>query len=147
MKCRMCKTEKQIIDFTKRFEKITKTCIECSNKRAVRDYCEHGTRNHDCVQCRDPIDRRVHMMLKHKHTDRVKNRENDLTFENLMDLIEKCGDQCCYCGCGLQHETRNDPNYSSIERIHNSIGHTISNCLITCLECNISRRGDLIWGH
>ena len=23
--------------------------------RASKDYCEHGTRNHDCVECNDPM--------------------------------------------------------------------------------------------
>ena len=143
----MCNMDKQMIDFTKRGTNITKTCIDCSNERATRDYCDHGVRNHDCIRCRDPLDRRIYMMLKHKHQDKMKNRENDLTYENVKELIEKCDDTCCYCAVKLQHETMNQPNYSSIERIHNSIGHVIDNCLIVCLNCNISRKGDIIWGH
>jgi hypothetical protein len=147
MNCRVCKNKKELKDFTKRGKSYTKTCIECSNERALKDYCDHGTRNHDCYKCNNPIKRRALMMLKTKATDKVKGRANDLTYDNVKDLLMSCTDLCCYCGIDLQHETKNKPNYSSIERIHNSEGHIISNCLISCLECNISRRGDIIWNY
>ena len=147
MNCRVCKNSKEMNQFTKRGHKITKTCIECSNTRATKDYCEHGTRYHDCVNCNDLIHRRALMMLKTKATDKLKGRANDLTYDNVKDLLMRCNDLCCYCGCNLQHETKNKPNYSSIERIHNSEGHVIDNCLISCLECNISRVADNVWGY
>jgi hypothetical protein len=137
--------EKQINQFTNRGNKITKTCIECSNNRALNDYCEHGTRDHDCAECNEPLHRRALMMLKTKSHDKLKCRENDLTYDNVKDLLLHCNDLCAYCGINLQHETKNKPNYSSIERMHNSKGHLIDNCIITCLECNVRRVGDTIW--
>ena len=147
MNCRVCKSVKQINQFATRGMNYTNTCMDCSNERALNDYCDHGTRYHDCVECNDPIHRRVLMMLKTKSQDKSKHRENDLTYDNVKNLLLMSNDLCAYCGNNLQHETRNKPNYSSIERIHNSKGHLIDNCIIICLSCNLQRKGDLIWGH
>lgn len=145
MNCRVCKNNKELSQFTTRGMNYTNTCIDCSNERASRDYCEHETRYHDCVECNDPLHRRTLMMLKTKSQDKLKGRENDLTYDNVKNLLMSCNDLCAYCGDNLQHETRNKPNYSSIERIDESKGHLIDNCLITCLDCNIKRVGLTIW--
>ena len=145
MNCRVCKSVKPIEEFAKRGMKYTNTCMDCSNERATKDYCEHATRKHDCVDCIDIIHRRVLMILKSKYQDKVKNRENDLTYHNVKELLLNSCDLCAYCGNDLQHISRNKSNYSSIERMDNSKGHIISNCLITCLLCNLSKTGDMIW--
>jgi hypothetical protein len=147
MNCRVCKKLTQPNHFTKRYNKTTNTCIECSNERAVRENCEHNTRKHDCVKCIDPIHRRTLFMLKTKAADKNKNRQNDLTYDNVKDLILNSYDLCAYCGCDLQHNSKNEPKYSSIERIDESKGHIIDNCIIACLECNTARIGKELWSQ
>lgn len=145
MECRVCNETKEKKDFTKRGHKLTQTCIDCSNERASKDYCEHGVRNHDCEECNDPIHRRILMILKTKSNDKKKGRNNDLTYENVKYLLLNCCDLCAYCGVDLQHKSKKYDNYSSIERINEDLGHIESNCIITCLDCNINRRGLYIW--
>lgn len=145
MECRVCNETKEKKCFTNRGNKITNTCTDCSNERATKDYCDHGVRNHDCYECVDIIHRRILMMLKTKSTDKKKGRNNDLTYDYVKYLIKECNDLCAYCGCELQHKSKKYDNYSSIERINEELGHIESNCIITCLDCNINRRGLKIW--
>jgi hypothetical protein len=147
MNCRVCKNQKPIHDFTRRYDKLTQTCIECSYNRTIKEHCFHDIRKHDCPDCINPIHRRALMMLKTKHKDKIKDKQNDLTYENVIELITNSNDLCAYCGIDLQHHSRNKPRYSSIERMDERVGHMIDNCLITCLDCNLNRVGKSIWSY
>lgn len=145
MNCRVCKKPTPMNNLTKRYNKITSTCKDCSNQRVIKEGCIHIARKHDCAICVDEIHRRVLMMLKTKSNDSDKQRKNDLTYENVKQLITDSGDLCVYCGVDLQHHSNYKPHYSSIERMNESIGHTIDNCVIACMDCNLARVGKHIW--
>ena len=50
--------------------------------------------------------------------------------------------QCYYCGSQLTSGTnmKRDPLQWTLDRLDNSLNHSLDNCVVACLQCNLSRR-------
>jgi len=66
------------------------------------------------------------------------NNEDHITYEFLQEQYTKQDNKCGYCQVIMEHtfEKTSNPNQISIERIDNTIGHTIENCIFACCKCN-----------
>ena len=73
----------------------------------------------------------------YKQQDKNKHLINDLTVNNVQELIDSNSNICYYCKCGLYQG-----NFT-LDRIDSSISHTINNCVCCCYQCNV-RKNDLI---
>lgn len=63
-----------------------------------------------------------------------------ITVEHVYGLIQESNDQCYYCSCHLQF-VNYAADMGTIERLDNSFGHIIGNCVIACRTCNLSKVG------
>lgn len=70
--------------------------------------------------------RALFIAAQYKNTDKNKGYENDLTQKDVMQFLLT---PCVYCG----HPA------TGADRIDNSKGHTKSNCVPCCKECNVAR--------
>lgn len=118
-------------------------CIECEGS----SICEHKKERTSCRECTDPIHVIIQQWIhKQKYTDIKCNRYNEqefITYEYCHKLIEESHHQCCYCSIALQTSIL-QTDLMTIERIDNSIGHIIGNCMIACFHCNVSKVGQRI---
>jgi hypothetical protein len=71
------------------------------------------------------------------------DEEHFITYEYVRGLITQAGDRCYYCVEPIQYII-NEPKLGTIERLDNSIGHTMGNCVIACRTCNYSKVGNTI---
>jgi len=81
----------------------------------------------------------------YKKQDLDKNKYNEAEFITVEDIIGKligCNLDCYYCKNKTEvfYTHSRQPNQWTLERIDNSIGHTNSNTVISCLSCNLQRR-------
>jgi hypothetical protein len=138
--CRVCKEIKENSEFIMRGTQ-TQCCIECSKDRKTRDYCQaHNRRQHDCYLCVDPLVRRASSMVTGSRvSDKKKGRICTLTFTAVLDLVMDTR-KCTYCDIELQYCNPYIPDFCTIDRIDNRLGHTIENCLISCRQCNCGQR-------
>jgi hypothetical protein len=79
-------------------------------------------------------------ILNNRKKDKINKKFDPVNFidyiflKNLIDTYNKC----IYCKIEFEY-FENKNNLISIERIDNTIGHTKSNCVLACLECNNHR--------
>jgi hypothetical protein len=135
--CRCCKFAQPLENFVVRGKNtVTKTCITCSEHRKDKDYCLHGTREHDCKKCSDPIVRRATAMVHSSRiSDKKKNRYCDLDFKFTINAVCQTPN-CHYCDVPLQYERPYEKDFCTIDRINNDLGHLKDNCVISCRQCN-----------
>lgn len=138
--CRVCKLSKDEDSFVSRGFKKTNCCLDCSTERATSDYCDHGTRYHDCRFC---IDGRLISARMTLHSSKTKDKrvkhENDLDFQHLSNMFFT-NDNCYYCHVTLQHEYPYASDFATLERLNDDIGHTKENTVIACRYCNCGQR-------
>lgn len=136
---------------TKRVTKLVprKRCTCCSEFKSPEAF-NKNPRNRDgltswCKQCRNSRarERRLGGQLSVKtlmqrcyfaatHFDKKKQFET-CSFEQWVSMV---GDQrCCYCGF---------PAYG-LDRLDNTKGHIMGNCVPCCGECNLTR--GRVWSH
>lgn len=119
--CYKCKTHKDESNFYK--DKTTKSgfrnkCKVCDNACVKLRYIT--TYNTNKSKC---------MVKWYKREDKKKNREFNLTETWInLNILSK---QCTYCG-----STEN----IGCDRIDNTKGHLITNCIPCCALCNITRQ-------
>ncbi len=65
-------------------------------------------------------------VCSYKQFDKKRGYENDITYEDLLLIF---GKPCIYC----------EFPSTGFDRIDNTKGHTLSNCVPACKECNVSR--------
>jgi hypothetical protein len=134
--CRVCLQPKNNNEMVWRNTKMTHTCIDCSKKRKEKDYCFHNKREHDCPECVDPLVRRATAIIHSSRiSDKKRGRVCDLDFTWSIDQITKTPN-CSYCNVELQYLAPYIPNFATIDRINDSLGHTKDNCVIACRSCN-----------
>ena len=65
----------------------------------------------------------------------------ELTIDEVVELIHEKGLSCSYCYdvVYIIPNAKNKNNQLTLDRIDNSKSHTISNCVISCLDCNLTR--------
>lgn len=145
--CDKCKSRNKITN-SKRCPhgKFKYQCKPCNGS----SFCDHTKRRHDCKICvQDNLQKVLKIIIKtFINCSYVADKKyNRLDLPNFIDtdfckvLIEDSDYKCCYCNCDLEliHHTN---NLISIERINNKIGHIKSNVKISCLYCNISKKGN-----
>lgn len=138
--CRICNELLGENMFVMRGKKLTATCIQCSQKRKEKDYCECGTRYHDCPHHTDPLVRRATAIIHSSRiSDKKKNRECDIDFRWAIEQITT-NTTCSYCDINLQYLSPYLPNHATIDRLNDAIGHTKDNCVIACRMCNCYQR-------
>lgn len=76
--------------------------------------------------CKTPKGRAISNLNSYIKYDRKKGFETDLTQEDFLEVYES---DCVYCGFKA----------TGFDRKDNLVGHTKSNCVPCCKECNISR--------
>ena len=72
----------------------------------------------------------------------IYNEEQFITLERTLQLLIECNCCCFYCKSNTKvlYEYVREPTQWSLERIDNTIGHTMNNVSIACLNCNLRRR-------
>jgi len=65
-----------------------------------------------------------------------------ITKMNLIDMLISTNGYCYYCKkkYNLMPICRNDRTQWSLDRIDNTQIHSLDNCVISCLDCNLIRR-------
>lgn len=90
------------------------------------------------------------IVLDYKDSATIRGLCFDLTNEEIKALIF-CN--CFYCGSGLSNSKKNkhiEIKYNGIDRVDNSIGYQVSNCVSCCKMCNIMKSthdGSLFMEH
>ena len=72
--------------------------------------------------------RAIGLAKAYRTIDKNKGHENNVTQKYILDFIFNA--TCVYCGTKER---------LGCDRINNSIGHTIDNCVPSCGDCNIMR--------
>lgn len=74
----------------------------------------------------------------YKHSAKIRNLSFNLSAEEFCSFLDK---SCHYCGTVLSNtkkvKKRGSFSYNGIDRIDNSIGYELSNCVPCCKRCNI----------
>jgi len=60
--------------------------------------------------------------------------KNYITSNNVIQLSSKYNYRCIYCQFELNFRSW------TLDRIDNNLAHIYSNCVISCLKCNVKRR-------
>jgi len=137
MKCSICLIEKDDADFVKRNH--TSCCVDCSEKRRQKDYCEHDTRNHDCRFCGVGAYISARKTLHScRRSDFKKGFINDLDINYTLDLFMG-NTQCYYCKIELQHLYPFKKDFATIDRLNDELPHIKSNCVLACRDCNCAQ--------
>ena len=68
-----------------------------------------------------------------------------IPYRDIVDLINKQNSTCTFCDEELNFEpthstNKRDVNAFSIDRINNSLPHTVKNCVLSCFFCNANRQ-------
>lgn len=95
-----------------------------------------------------PLYRKFHTAVNnHKHQDKRENRydkDNHMTAKYLQSIATE---QCPYCHCEMNYTnkgTKRLPNQVTIQRINNTLGHTIGNIVLCCYHCNVIKKAEYI---
>jgi hypothetical protein len=74
--------------------------------------------------------------------DRLRKREGRLTTQETILLLEASDLQCFYCRDPLYllYEHEREKKQWTLDRIDNDQGHTATNVVISCLECNLKKK-------
>ncbi|MDB4352450.1 hypothetical protein OAA60_03355 [Porticoccaceae bacterium] len=77
-----------------------------------------------------------------KSLSKNPNIEPLITVNNIISLFVQSSLVCFYCSKSVYIFYRNsrEPYQWTLDRIDNNRGHTLDNCVISCLSCNLQRR-------
>ena len=140
--CKVCKIPKQLnleFRYHSTHETYSHCCKDCENKRKRLKYAglpepEEYKNLSKRVKQRRIFENKPYRKtsqynrkrIDYKAVDKKKGRNSDLTTE----FIEKCfNSNCVYCGFPA----------ITLDRIDNTLGHTMDNCVPACFECNTAR--------
>jgi hypothetical protein len=81
----------------------------------------------------------------YRSQDILKNRLDESTFITIsqtVELLNSCRLSCFYCKCftNVLYKNVRDMSQWSLDRIDNNIGHTYTNVVISCLQCNLQKK-------
>ena len=110
--------------------------ITCVNKLCLQDTFLHQT-----IYQRE-IRNKKRGYLEQDKKKQLYNADKFVTIEHMIDLLVASKLQCYYCRkpVFVLYKNVRDNAQWTLDRIDNNIGHTIGNCVICCLRCNIQRR-------
>lgn len=77
----------------------------------------------------------------YKKNARVRDFDWELNIEEFSEIVVK---DCTYCGSslGCKEKSKNsngDFEYTGIDRVDNSLGYYIGNCVPCCITCNLAK--------
>ena len=74
--------------------------------------------------------------------DAAKGRETCLPPDEVLGSLIASKLTCYYCSKPIlfHYSTSREPRQWTLDRIDNSLGHTLPNCVVCCLDCNLRRR-------
>ena len=151
--CKTCKDEKPETHFrVNRIQRdgLRSTCKQCST--VDDDWKPDPTRTKKCFTCKDEkpethfhIDRAQRDGLAsscrlcsayniHKSKAKSRKLETSLTKEEFMSLVLQ---PCDYCKTGYTNET---VQLNGIDRVDNTVGYHVGNCIPCCYECNVFKK-------
>ncbi len=99
------------------------------NKEAIKARVKTYSKSHGAIKKK---------LRRHKEEDDEKGRDNDLTYDYVIDLLQQQDNECAHCNTKvkLSWTKAYDPGQFSINRIKNKYGHIEGNVEICCLQCN-----------
>lgn len=128
--CKRCRSQKNESDFGYRNnEQLYRQCQKCRIKTNLKD-----SHYRPVVRAKDRYQRLNNIRVEHyiyqesRKSDKKRGMENNLTKEYILSSI---AEGCCYCG---ETELR-----MTMDRIDNTIGHLMANCVPACIRCNYAR--------
>ena len=100
-----------------------------NNKEAIKARVNTYSKSHGAIKKK---------LCRHKEEDDEKGRDNDLTYDYVIDLLQQQDNECAHCNTKvkLSWTKAYDPCQFSINRIKNKYGHIEGNVEICCLQCN-----------
>lgn len=145
----------KIIKKLKRIRRSTFTYeCECEcGRKVVAQYSNGYMKRKSCQACvvrpaykpralKENIDKFSTLRHRYKKGAIDRNYEFNLNREEFEKIIQE---PCYYCGSHLQskqmYNKREMVHYTGIDRVDNSIGYTVKNCVACCKECNTSKMG------
>jgi len=141
----MCRCKNNPCSINPNTGKLYKTCDKCresirkwkkNNRDKIREYDRKWQENNPFKL----------WISNSKQADIKYNRydpENFITKEYCKQIIDECKGICYYCNCQLDWKPGVYPNRATIERLNNSKGHVIGNCVVACFICNAKRLSDI----
>jgi len=90
------------------------------------------------------------MVKASRDNDKARKRkyaaEDYITTPTIEQLIIAQEDKCLYCTGPFDHEAPNRhwPDAPTLERLDESLAHTVDNCVLVCRYCNSSRQGKTV---
>lgn len=80
----------------------------------------------------------------YKMQDKIKKRTIPDNFVDILDviyLLKEAQSRCYYCNSELfvLYKNKQEMSQWTLDRIDNSIAHTIDNVVISCLQCNLKK--------
>lgn len=139
--CNNCgKSEPEVTFYQKRDSQSSRPrflCVECSKEYRKKyptrtDSRKRGNKKKaakEKVERTDPTQRAKYIMRDSRTSDIKKGLDNDLDIGFVNLLISN---PCSYCGTTQERMT--------LDRIDNSLGHSKSNVIPACIQCNFFRR-------
>lgn len=93
-------------------------------------------------ECKKALEQKI---AGYKSQDVRKKIHNPETLINIYDVKEKLltsSLQCYYCKktVKIMYRMVRDPLQWTLDRIDNTLSHTVENTIISCLSCNLKRR-------
>ena len=96
--------------------------------------------NSNCLLMKHEIEKKL---AGYRSQDVIKKKTDLLiTLDQCVDKLQKSNMVCYYCRevCNVFYERVREMTQWSLDRIDNSIGHSVDNVVISCLKCNLHRR-------
>lgn len=139
--CTKCKKSKPIDQFNLKGDgSLQKQCGLCNAKglaaNTKRDFKTY-IKNYDSKNWSK------RMVINCRKMDSLKGREFDLDEKWIENQCLVQLNKCTHCHTELSFDmVSGNKKKPSVDRIDNTIGHLKSNCLISCITCNLLR-GDM----
>lgn len=90
---------------------------------------------------------RIHRLVASKvrsylAQDAKKQRDGSLDVDGVIECMVSCSMKCYYCSeiVRVHYTEARDPRQWTLDRVDNSLGHTLANVVVSCLACNLKRR-------
>lgn len=137
--CTGCKKAKDANQFSiKPNGKVYKQCLSCTQNRrdAQKRNCFKSY-----IKKYDALNWERRLVISCRKMDANRNHDFDIDIQWIKDQCLAQQNKCAHCQEDLSFEMR-PGNFQkpSVDRIDNNLGHLKSNCLITCINCNIRRQ-------
>ena len=145
--CRKCLREKKRIEGAIHY-KNNKDKLEIKNalyrknnreKEKIRSrtyYQNNKQKIHDNRQLQDQDVYLKHLIGILKALDNRNNRDCDIDYEYIMELIKKQNNKCIYSGFELIWSNKTSINKGSVDRINPLFGHIKGNCQLVTININ-----------